>query len=321
MESLQDIKLRLGAVRNVGKITRAMEVVAATKMRKAQDLAISSRPYALKALDLLQKLSDKAPLATSLQESRPARRTLVVIVASDKGLTGSFNAQVLRAADKFFESESRLRNQDHFFEIVAIGKKAELYAKKKKLPTIKSFFGAGDYAIPEDANEAANFVIDHFAGGLCDRVAVLSTHFRTALRQDVVLRQILPVEVSKIKETLDEILPERGRYSESLLSASDKLQTAQPTGRAGPQLVDYIFEPSPAETLNFLIPYLVRMQFYHLILEANASEHSARRVAMKNASDNADELATNLTLKYNTARQSGITKEIIEITSAKNALV
>lgn len=316
MESLQDIKLRLGAVRNVGKITRAMEVVAATKMRKAQELALSSRPYAFKVLDLLQKLShasllEAAPITMPLQESRPVRKTLVVIVASDKGLTGSFNAQVLRSADKFFESEAKLQNPGHIFEAVAIGKKAELYAKKKKIPLTKSFFGAGDYATPEDSGEAANFVIDYFTKGLCDRAVVISMHFRTALRQDVILRQVLPAEVLKIKETLNEILPERGRYSE-LLSVSDKLPTAPQT--------DYIFEPSPAEALNFLIPYLVRMQFYHLILEANASEHSARRVAMKTASDNADDLAGNLTLKYNTARQAGITNEIIEITSTKNAI-
>src|SRR3989344_2142507 len=247
MESLQDTKLRLGAVRNVGKITRAMEVVAATKMRKAQELALSSRPYAFKVLDLLQKLSHEAPVKTSLQEVRPVKKTLVVVVASDKGLTGSFNAQVLRASDKFFESESKPEADGHVFEMVAIGKKAELYAKKKKIKLVKSFFGAGDYAAPEDSSEAADFVMDYFAKGLCDRVVVLSMHFRTALRQDVILRQVLPAGV----------------------------------------------------------------------LEANASEHSARRVAMKTASDNADDLAGSLMLKYNTARQAGITKEIIEITSTK----
>src|SRR3989344_36922 len=314
MESLQDTKLRLGAVRNVGKITRAMEVVAATKMRKAQELALSSRPYAFKVLDLLQKLSHEAPVKTSLQEVRPVKKTLVVVVASDKGLTGSFNAQVLRASDKFFESESKPEADGHVFEMVAIGKKAELYAKKKKIKLVKSFFGAGDYAAPEDSSEAADFVMDYFAKGLCDRVVVLSMHFRTALRQDVILRQVLPAEVLKVKETLDEILPARGKYAEAT-----KLSPGGLTAKSA-KSADYIFEPSPAEALNFLIPYLVKMQFYHLILEANASEHSARRVAMKTASDNADDLAGSLMLKYNTARQAGITKEIIEITSTKNAI-
>jgi F-type H+-transporting ATPase subunit gamma len=128
----------------------------------------------------------------------------------------------------------------------------------------------------------------------------------------VVLRQILPIEVGKIKETINEILPEMGKY------AGQGIPKQEP--EVNKTEVDYIFEPSPAETLNFLIPYLVRMQFYHLVLEANASEHSARRVAMKTASDNADDLAGNLTLKYNTARQAGITNEIIEITSTKNAI-
>lgn len=311
MESLQDIKLRLGAVRNVGKITRAMEVVAATKMRRAQELALSSRPYAFKVLDLLQKLSNNAPIISPLTEPRSIQKTLVMVVASDKGLTGSFNAQVLRASDKFFESEEKAAHKDYIFEMIAIGKKAELYAKKKQIKLVKSFYGVGDYATPEDASEAANFAIDYFEKGYCDRVVVISTHFRTALKQDVILRQILPAEISKIRETLDEILPESGMYAKA----------AKPLlGGLAAKSVDYIFEPSPAEALNFLIPYLVRMQFYHLILEANASEHSARRVAMKTASDNADDLAGSLTLKYNTARQAGITNEIIEITSTKNAI-
>lgn len=314
MESLQDIKLRLGAVRNVGKITRAMEVVAATKMRRAQELALSSRPYAFKVLDLLQKLSNSAPIASPLTEPRSVQKTLVMVVASDKGLTGSFNAQVLRASDKFFESEKKAARQNHIFEMIAIGKKAELYAKKKQIKLVKSFYGAGDYAIPEDSNEAADFAIDYFGKGHCDRVVVISTHFRTALRQDVILRQVLPAEVAKIKSILDEIVPERGRYAEAAKPPLGGLAAKSA------ESIDYIFEPSPAEALNFLIPYLVRMQFYHLILEANASEHSARRVAMKTASDNADDLAGSLTLKYNTARQAGITNEIIEITSTKNAI-
>lgn len=299
----------------MGKITRAMEVVAATKMRRAQELALSSRPYAFKVLDLLQRLSRDIPIFSALLVVRQIRKTLVVIVASDKGLTGSFNAQVLRASDKFFESEEKAVRKDHIFEMIAIGKKAELYAKKRQIKLVKSFYGAGDYATPEDASEAADFAINYFEKSYCDRVVVISTHFRTALRQDVVLRQVLPAEVAKIKSTLDEIVPESGKYAETV-----KLPLVPPWRDKSAVGADYIFEPSPAEAINFLIPYLVRMQFYHLILEANASEHSARRVAMKTASDNADDLAGNLTLKYNTARQAGITNEIIEITSTKNAI-
>jgi len=309
MYSLQDIKIRLGAVKNVGKITKAMEVVAATKMRRSQEIAMRGRPYFFEALLMLQKLTHDQPFFSKLEERRRLpQKTLIVLLASDKGLTSAFNAQVFRACDRFLSS------LDGEYEIVAVGKKAELYAKKKGIDIVQNFYGAGDYVSYEECAPIADLIIERFLSGFCGRVVVISTHFRTALKQDVILREILPLDVEKIKETAEEIIPEYGRFS---LATKPLFRL----GGSAAKLTDYIFEPSREEVLNLLFPYLLKVQLYHLILEANASEHSARRVAMKTASDNAEELSHELLLQYNNARQAAITREIIEINSAKNALV
>lgn len=313
MESLQQIKSRLGAVKNVGQITKAMEIVAATKMRRAQEIALASRPYGFKVFELLEKISRGAPIKNPLTIHRPVEKTLVVIVASDKGLTGAFNTQVFRAADKFFKEDSK-NDSRHTFLAVPIGKKVHRYALRKNLEITKEFYGVGDYVKPEEVEPIANLIIEGFEKGEWDRVIAISTHFRTALTQETLTRQILPVDFEKIKETMEEVIPERGRYADI-----DK-EEARRASLAIEREIDYIFEPSPEEAINSLVPHLLKMQIYHLILEANASEHSARRLAMKTASDNADELAGELNLSYNKARQESITKEIIEITSTQTAL-
>jgi len=304
MESIQNIKSRLKAVKNVGKITKAMEIVAATKMRRAQEVAMNSRPYAFKALEVLEKVIQNTPMETPLTKARPVKKNLAVLVASDKGLTGSFNAQVFRVADKILEPD---------FSVVAVGKKATAYAKKSRFEVVENFYGFGDFVRPEEISPLADFVIKGFEDKKWDRVITISTHFRTALKQEVLIRQVLPVDFKKIRETVDAILPEHGRY------VSSQENTLLPQSAADEKEIDYIFEPSSEKALNYLVPHLVKMQIYHLILESNASEHSARRVAMKTASDNADDLSNELTLFYNKARQAGITNEIIEITSAHQA--
>ena len=185
-----------------------------------------------------------------------------------------------------------------------------MYTHKKKLSSADNFSGFGDFIQPGETNPLADILIKGFLNKDWDRVMTISTHFRSTLKQEVLVRQVLPVDLDKIKETLDEVIPEYGRFSElkGRLAMSAHKQ------------VEYIFEPSPKKLIEGLVDHLVRMQVYHLVLEANASEHSARMVAMKTASDNAKELSEKLSLEYNKARQAGITKELIEITSAVNTL-
>ncbi|MDO8574425.1 MAG: ATP synthase F1 subunit gamma [bacterium] len=309
MESIQNIKNRSKAVKNVSQITKAMEIVAATKMRKAQQVALSSRPYALRTFELLERLSLESKISSPLMDNRPVKKTLLVLVASDKGLTGAFNAQVIRATDKFLE-----KNKNQNFIALAIGKKANKHALRKKMEVVREFYGVGDYATPEEVAPISQLIIDGFLSKKWDNVITISTNFISALKQEPLIRQILPVDIEKIRQTMRDIIPEHGRYANF---AKDEIEK-----RFGHKTreTEYIFEPAAEEVINLLIPHLLKMQIYHLILEANASEHSARRVAMKNASDNAEEILEELTLVYNKARQASITNELIEITSTQNAL-
>jgi len=328
--SIIEVKNRIKAVKNIGQITKAMEVVAATKMRKSQQVALNSRPYAFKALQLLSVLASQArpvisrvlPVETALMRKRAIKKTLLIIVTSDRGLAGSFNSQVLRLADSFLNSYKTTLYPIHDrdidtipdspdkLKVITVGKKAIGYANKKKLNLAGEFSGFGDFINPKETDPVAELLIKGFLNKDWDRVITISTHFRSTLKQEVLMRQVLPVDLEKIQQTINEIIPEHGRFSE-IRHLSFVI---------GHSPVDYIFEPSPKELIEGLVDHLVRMQVYHLVLEANASEHSARMVAMKMASDNAKELSENLNLEYNKARQAGITKELIEITSAVNTL-
>jgi F-type H+-transporting ATPase subunit gamma len=306
--SIIEVKNRIKAVKNIGQITKAMEVVAATKMRKSQQVALNSRPYAFKALQLLSVLGHYAPVKTVLMKKRHVKNTLLVIVTSDRGLAGSFNSQVFRLADKFIDAH---KNDLKGLRVLAVGKKAISYANKKRLELADSYSGFGDFIEPGETAHLSDKIISGFLSKDWDRVMTISTHFRSTLKQEVLMRQVLPLDLEKIQKTISEIIPETGRFSDFHKSKIN-IQNSS--------FVDYIFEPSPKELIASLVDHLVRMQVYHLVLEANASEHSARMVAMRTASDNAKELSGSLNLEYNKARQAGITKELIEITSAVNTL-
>lgn len=311
MESLQQVKSRMGAVKNIGQITKAMEVVSATKMRKAQTLAIESRPYAFAALGALADLLRYAPehlLEKSvLVQERKVKNTLIVLVASDRGLAGAFNGNVIRTFENLI-TRSPSENSSY----ILVGKKLAGFAKRKGLNVVANFTGYGDYATHEETAPLTTFIVDGFLRGEWDKVTVLSTHFKSTLSQLVLTREILPMHLDLIRETVKEIVPVAGKFSH--------IHSKIVNGPEKEELTSYIFEPSPEIVLDRLLPELLQMQILHLLLEANASEHSARMVAMKNASENSKELAENLNLEFNKARQALITKEMIEITSAQTAL-
>lgn len=312
MESIHHIKSRIKTVKNVGQITRAMEMVAATKMRKSQEIALRSRPYSYGILEFLRNITVDETIDSPFVVARDVKNTLIVIIASDKGLTGAFNTQVLKAADIFFAQNIKKQDQKNSYKILTIGKKALQYAIKNNYDVVGDYVGVGDYANTEECAPIANIIADGFLSKKWDHVIVISTHFLSTLKQVVLTRQLLPMNIEEIKKTIDAIMPERGRYAD--MSHKDK------TGKIRINTGDHIFEPSPKIVLEKLMPYLLSMQLYHIILEANASEHSARRVAMKTASDNADGLSEELILVYNKARQANITTELIEITSTQQAL-
>ena len=311
MESIQNLKRRIKGVQNIGQITKAMELVAATKMRKSQEIALDSRPYAYAALEILASLSrlQDVPLPALLR-GREVKKMLYVLVTSDKGLAGSFNSAVIRTFEKAMGQQIEIQGLRSEASFLAIGQKAKQYLERRKLPIVQSFVRAGDFTERHESDPIAEFIIDGYTKGDWDEVIAFSTVFVTALRQDVISRQLLPVSFEKIRETAEELIPRAGRYSDYLDLDIFSFENG----------VEYIIEPSPREVLEKLAPELLKVRLYHWLMEANASEHSARRMAMKNASDNASDLSETLNVEYNKSRQAGITNQIIEITSGSQAL-
>jgi F-type H+-transporting ATPase subunit gamma len=274
-------------------------------MRKSQELALTSRPYAYAALELLGILSSlKDVPAPEIFKKRTVEKTAFVLMTSDKGLAGSFNGAVIREFEKYVKA-NHINLTDSRNVFIAIGIKAKTYLERRKANVVASFNRVGDLSNLLEAEPIADFLIDGYVRYDFDRVLAFFTTFVTALRQDPIVREFLPIGFETIKESIEETIPRAGRYadyakSETLFDDKEK---------------EYIIEPSPREVLAELAPKLLKIRLYHAILEANASEHSARRMAMKNASDNASELSDSLTMVYNKSRQAAITAQIIEITS------
>lgn len=308
MPSIKEVKQRIKSVKNIAQITKAMEAVSATKMRRSQEFALRARPFAVAALEMLANVLERSSLLPSLFMTRPVRSRVLVVVTSDKGLAGALNANVLRKAEEWLREQKKNLSP---YQLIVVGKKAKDYFERRKETIVSSFIGFGDYSTLAQTTPIGESVFGGFMNALWDEGYVAYTNFRSTLVQEVALKKILPVTREGIEEMISGILPERGKYAEAGFHESKILPAYH---------YEYKFEPSAAEILEKLVFLLLRMHIHHIILEANASEHSARMVAMKTASDNAKELMGNLQLVYNKARQAGITRELAEITAGKEAL-
>lgn len=314
MESLQSIKRRIKGVKNINQITRAMELVAANKMRRSQEVALASRPYGFAVLDLLGRLSNLEDIASHpLLQSRTVKKTAIVLVTSDKGLAGAFNSSVIRKFEAYVRSE-KIDMKDTAYEFIAVGQKAINFLTRNAHSVKQTFTKVGDQTKVQEVQPLATLLTEGYLKGDWDKVVVFSTHFHSALRQEPMLRELLPISFENLKNTVQEILPQTGKFAE--LIKSEKIQYFSGEKKNG----HYVIEPSPSEVLSALVPHLVEMEIYEIVLEANASEWAARRMAMKSASDNAKDLATDLTLAYNKSRQAAVTSQIIEITAGAEAL-
>lgn len=303
MASTRDIKRRQKSVRSTKQVTKAMEMVAASKMRKSQLVAVRSRPYAEKAISLLGHIKAGAPdLPTGeagirnifLDGNPESKKLFAVVVTSDKGLCGGLNSAVIRESSKIFE---QYKKEGYAIEFLVVGAKSKPYFERMGLPILGTFSGVGDYVTLEEVKPVAQFIQEKYKTGEFNKVVAIYTEFISTLKQKVAHRQILP------------IIP-------------PPYEGGLPAGQAGARggSNEYIFEPTPQAVLENLIPFLIDVYVYHIILESNASEHSARMVAMKNASDSAENILDELTLSYNKARQAAITNEIAEITAGVEAL-
>jgi F-type H+-transporting ATPase subunit gamma len=299
MASSRLVKKRIRSTKNISQITKAMEAVSAVKMRKSEELALSARPYALAALRILGNLSDtisETGFSSPLLEKREAGKICLMVIASDKGLCGSFNSNILRKVNEFVSAKSK---EGEEVNVVAIGKKSADFCKKRNIRSIKEITGAGDYGAIDETRFLAELLREIYESGEYKEIYAAYTNFLSVMKQEPQVKKILPFDRENIEE---------------MIESGDSRQI-QGIGRS-----EYIFEPAPEIVLQELLPKLLEIQVYHIILEANASEHSARMMAMKNASENAEELIETLTLEYNKARQAQITRELTEITAGAAAL-
>ncbi len=280
MATAREIRRRIRSVKNTGKITKAMEMVSAAKMRRAQRNTLASRPYSDLMREVIADLSGRArgTLSHPLLDQRPSvRRIGLVLITPDKGLCGALITNVLRTATRFMLEQ---RQQGREVEVVVIGKKGRNFALRYGLQMAAELSGLGDTPALIDTLAASTTVISGFTDGRYDEVYVAYTAFINTLSQRATLRRLLPVE---------------------------------PPQETSGNRTDFTYEPGQQEVLNELLPRFVEVQLYQLILEAIASEHSARMTTMRNATDNAKELVRDLTLSANKARQAAITKELSEI--------
>jgi len=288
MSSMRDIRHRIRSVGNTAKITKAMQMVAASKMRKAQQAALNGRPFTALLYRLQRKATTQAiDFTHPLLERREVRKRGVILVAGDKGLCGALNSNLFRVASKF-------EPQDTLF--ITAGRRAAQFIARTRRRLIAEF-NYGDSPRYIEAKAIATCARDLFLNKEVDEVQVVATRFVNTLTQEAVSFEFLPVgEVKGLK------LPDN--LSEEALVMNN---------------LDYLFEPSPEAFLGYLMSHYLSIFIYQILLNAKASEQSARMVAMKNATDNANTLINDLTLEYNKLRQGKITTELLEIASAISA--
>jgi F-type H+-transporting ATPase subunit gamma len=271
-----------------------MKMVAASKLRKAQNAILQMRPFAAKLKEILQNLSaslDAGDDGSTFSEQRSPRRVLLVIISSNRGLCGAFNANVIKKATSRIENEYAEQYRDGDLSLITIGKKVSEYFRKREYNVLEVHDELFNNISFENVNQVSEKIMQSFADKEFDRVEIIYNQFKNAATQYLVAEQFLPVEPVEHEE-----------------------------GQVVTSKSDYIFEPSKEEIIQDLIPKSLKVQFYKAILDSHAAEHGARMTAMQQATDNAQELLRDLSLAYNKARQAAITSEILEIVSGAEAL-
>jgi F-type H+-transporting ATPase subunit gamma len=285
MPSLKSIRTQIASKKSTQKITRAMKLVSAARLRGAQDAIVAARPYANALVDVIGQVAARAGAeAHPLLERREEKRVTLVPITSDRGLAGGFNANIIRAVQRYI-----IEHADAEVTMVMVGKKGRDYFRRRKI-TIKHELPAATGATADVlARQVASIVVDAFVNGQTDAVILVYNEFKSAVQQRVVLEPLLPL---------------------SRTNGAPEATTP----------IDFVYEPGKKELLDVLLPLFVESQVYRALLESVASEFGARMTAMENATNNAKEMIANLTLKYNRVRQAAITKELMEIVSGAEAL-
>lgn len=344
MANLKEVRKRIASVDTTKQITSAMKLVAASRLRKAQQSLLSFRPYAIKMKEMLLSLTqdiddiDENPYLTC----RETEKVLLIAVTSNRGLCGAFNNNIIKAVKTLIEGKYLSQYNAGNVHLITIGKTVTNFYKKRKFNIIGSYDEIYDNLTYDKVYEIADIAMRTYAEGKYDRVEILYNKFKNAAVQVVSTEQFLPV-MSDFSIKSDEIdLGDEEKNSRRMSRAtgsgsavgggsmpSMNMNEMRATTKdidfgtnnvKGRILNDYIYEPNKEEIVNQVIPKTLKVQFYRVLLESYASEHGARMTAMHQATDNATEIIKQLTIEYNKARQAAITNEIIEIVSGANAL-
>jgi F-type H+-transporting ATPase subunit gamma len=344
MPNVLDIRRRIRSVRNTRQITKAMKMVSAAKLRRAQERALAARPFSLMLTNVLKSLVSRADLYDldtgeprhPLLAHRPEQTILFIVITGDKGLAAAFNTNLLKAAARALE-----KHRDKNIDVIAIGRKGRDWFKRRYPASSSEASRTGKVRLSgeyvnllgqlqfESLTEIFDGIIERYVKGEIDAVYMLYNEFKSVIAQRLVVDQILPVEhighhdVREIEELSKE---QRERAAEAARSAgisvreADTSEIERRAAEFGTANVDYIYEQSPEELFRELLPRYVSLQIYHAMLESVAAEHAARMTAMDSATTNATKMIDSLTLVMNRVRQAKITKEIIEIVSGAAAL-
>ncbi|MFA6467740.1 MAG: ATP synthase F1 subunit gamma [Bacteroidota bacterium] len=290
MATLREIRQRISGVKSTQKITKAMKMVAAAKLRRATDAIIAARPYARKMQELLAYLSGQVDVTKYPQfEAREVKAIAIVIVTADRGLCGAFNSNIIKAAVNHINTHYAEMNKAGKVKLICIGKKGYDFFSKRDYEVIAKHIGVFNQLNFTMAKQIVGEIVNGFIKGEYDKVEVISNEFKNAVQQKLTIGQFLPVVQDQ---------------------SSDKQA----------QTTDYIFEPASDEIVTALVPKHLNFQMWRVLLDSNAAEHGARMSAMENASTNARDLIKVLQLNYNKARQAAITKELLEIVAGAEAL-
>lgn len=291
MANLKEVKERIKSVGSTQQITKAMKMVAAAKLRKAQDRILKMRPYASRLSGILTNVSAslEGSVSSPFTIQRQADNVLIVVVTSDRGLCGAFNSNVFKSTQRLLREKYDKQFARNTVTFLPIGKKALEYVKRKKWPVMEGHSDLFTRLSFDDSRAVSTYIMQQFESGQFDRVELVFNSFKNVATQIIMTEQFLP------------IMP---------LESSGKASAG----------TEYIFEPNPSYIVEELIPQSLNIQFFKAVLESNASEHGARMTAMDKATENAGELLKQLKLTYNSTRQAAITKEILEIVGGAEAL-
>jgi F-type H+-transporting ATPase subunit gamma len=320
--NVRDYRTRIRSVRSTQQITRAMKLVSAAKLRRAQERILAARPYARMMLQVLTSLAARArPEGHPLLAVTPENDVLVVVVTADRGLCGSFNTNILNEARRFLEELGAGRGRaagrsapPERLRVDVVGRKARDWFRRRDWTVRRTVVDIFRNVTADHARDLAGDLVGGFTGGQFDAAYLVYNEFKSVIQQRPIVEKLLPIRRDYLAGRPEAAIPGIGDIA--ALEAAPE----EPAAPAGAAVEDYIYEPDAAALFDALLPRHVEVQVYHALLESSAAEHGARMTAMENASRNAGEMIDSLTLQMNKIRQASITKEILEVVSGAEAL-